>query len=331
MTQVSYFWDGSAVGDAVYAPYDAATEFSRVLISLAAAGAIPTNFGGVFRDELGEFVTTGASSPISVATGRALCYGSWLESDAPESVVIATPVGATRIDMLVVSKDWSAKVTRLKLVPGTPGGGAPALVQTLGVEWQIPLYQVSITTGGVITVTSAREFIPRFTHNHTGGADDAPLIVLQSIPYHCFTANAEGRGKFEDGFITPNLIQGAWTTSCVSTWADAVSADFTWVDLLSTTLVLTFAGKINAWGHSRILTSVFPAECALRIKIGTDEGTYMVYTVSSTMGYDASAMHSAVIAAPGTITITLQGRYESGAGGATIHFGAKQLMAQSQA
>lgn len=161
MTERSRFWGGTVTGDATVAPYDAETEFSQVLMSIAGAEDVPTNRSCVFRDALNELNVTGAGSPLSVNTGRALVYGTWYENDASVSVAVPTPGAATRIDRIVLRKDWALQTVRITRIAGAEGGGAPALTQTAGVTWDMPLFQASITTGGVITLTDERLIIPR--------------------------------------------------------------------------------------------------------------------------------------------------------------------------
>lgn len=158
MTERSRFWDGTTVGDATEAPYDASTEFAKVMASLAGSDQL-ANYGGVFSGVLNELAVTGTATPVAVATGRALVWGGWYESDAIVNVVIPTPAGATRIDYIVARKSWAAQTIRITRIAGAEGGAAPALVQNAGTTWDIPLATVSITTGGVITVTDAREFL----------------------------------------------------------------------------------------------------------------------------------------------------------------------------
>lgn len=160
MTETSRFWGGTATGDAASAPYDAEAEFAEVLRSIAAAHGVTTDKSGVFRDEENELAVTGGSGQVSVNTGRALVDGTWYKNDASVNVAVATPAGATRIDRIVLRKDFAAKTVRITKIDGAEGGGAPALVQSAGVTWDAPLAQVSITTGGVITVTDQRDFIP---------------------------------------------------------------------------------------------------------------------------------------------------------------------------
>lgn len=218
MAEVSRFWDGTTVGDATSAPYDAPTEFSRAMMSIAGAFAIPTNFGGVFRDELNELAVTGAVTPVTVATGRALVYGAWYENDAALTVAIPTPGGATRIDRIVLRKSWVAQTVRVTRIAGAEGGAAPAMTQVAGTTWDIPLAQVSITTGGAITVTSEREYVPWHgdqsgesanSIRHSSGQitdwlNDFDLLITaaatQRIPYvYDFT----GANVIEDRFDWP--------------------------------------------------------------------------------------------------------------------------------
>lgn len=159
MTQVSRFWNGTTLGDATDAPYDADTEFSKVLMSIAGAAGITTNLSGVFRNELNQLAVTGVVTPVSVNTGRALTWGTWYENDVATTVAIPSPAGATRIDRIVLRKDWAAQTVRVTRIVGVEGGAAPALVQIAGTTWDEPLAQVSVTTGGVITVTDQREFM----------------------------------------------------------------------------------------------------------------------------------------------------------------------------
>jgi len=108
-----------------------------------------------------NLIATGAVSPVAVNTGRALVYGTWYESDASVNVVVATPAGATRIDRIVLRKSWASQTVRITRIAGAEGGGAPAVTQTAGTTWDLPLYRASITVGGVITLTDDRDFIPK--------------------------------------------------------------------------------------------------------------------------------------------------------------------------
>jgi len=160
MAELSAPWNGITIGDAAtLGAIDAPTEWAELQNSIGGGGGITTNLGGVFRYELNELEVSGTVSPVSVATGRALVHGTWYEADAAVSVAIPTPAVSTRIDRIVLRKSWAAQTVRVTRIAGVEGGSAPAITQSAGTTWDIPLAQAAITTGGVITVTDERDFM----------------------------------------------------------------------------------------------------------------------------------------------------------------------------
>jgi hypothetical protein len=156
MTEKSYPWGGTTVGDAIYAKYsdDVWGTIWRKLFTT------DRNTEGVISEILNTLQVTGVASPVSVNTGCALVDGKFYRNDAAVNVAIANPMAATRIDSIVLRKDWAAKTVRIVLISGAEGGVAPALVHTDGVTWDTPLAEVSITTLGVITVADTRSYLP---------------------------------------------------------------------------------------------------------------------------------------------------------------------------
>lgn len=155
MTEVSHFWTTNDVGDGPSAGYGQSALFNVFRALFAKA----SNAGGVSPEFLNELAVSGASSPVAVATGAAVVYGIPYINDAPVNVAIPTPTTATRIDRVVLRASWAAQTVRVTRVAGTEGGAAPSLTQSAGTTWDIPLAQVSITTGGVITVTDERQWL----------------------------------------------------------------------------------------------------------------------------------------------------------------------------
>jgi hypothetical protein len=154
MTEKSLLWTTNNTGDGVSSGYTA-TEF----FTLFRSWCPPTNQGAVFTDVLNELAASGSSSPVAINTGQALVYGIPYFNSASVNVTISTPATLTRIDRIVLRASWSAQTVRITRIAGTEGGAAPAITQNAGVTWDIPLCQVSITTGGAITLTDEREFI----------------------------------------------------------------------------------------------------------------------------------------------------------------------------
>jgi hypothetical protein len=154
MAQRSRFWDGTTLGDATVAPYDAGTEFSEVMTAVAGLTSEPNKGGLVSTISVSMF----APGTLRIGPFEALVYGAWYQNDANVDIAVPTPAAATRIDTVVLRKSWAAQTVRVLVITGTEGGSAPALVQTPGVTWDVPIATVSTTTGGVstITQTSAR-------------------------------------------------------------------------------------------------------------------------------------------------------------------------------
>lgn len=165
MTEKSYPWDGLVTGDASLAPYvgDVWSDMWRKLFTS------DRTLQGFIDNYANELVGSGAVSPVVISTGAAIVDGKFYENDAAVAVVIPTPAGATRIDRIVLRKDFAGQTVRITRIAGVEGGGAPALTQTDGTTWDVPLYRVSITTLGAITLTSER--VKCQTPLSAGGAD----------------------------------------------------------------------------------------------------------------------------------------------------------------
>jgi hypothetical protein len=150
MAESSLPWAGTATGDA--GPYSD-DQWSDTWRKLFTSDRTKQ---GVIQGYGNELAVTGVTSPVAVNTGAAMDDGKFYENTASVNVVIPTPGGATRIDRIVLRKDFAGQTVRITRIAGTEGAGAPAITQTDGTTWDIPLAQVSITTGGVITVTDER-------------------------------------------------------------------------------------------------------------------------------------------------------------------------------
>lgn len=252
MTETSRFWNSTTVGDATVAPYDAPTEFAQVLRSISGGGGVATNLGGIFENELNELAVTGAVTPVSVASGRALADGNWYESDGAVTVAIATPAASTRIDRIVLRKDWTAQTVRITRIAGTEGAGAPALVQTPGTTWDTPLAQVSVTTGGAITVTDERVFIGRIilSHQHTsaldGGAGIQKGFVLRKAAAE--TVNNSSVLQDDADFLFAIAANEIWAVDMhifITSGGATADAKVTWVLPAGASMLLLALGIVD--------------------------------------------------------------------------------------
>ena len=156
MTQKSVFWETTGVGDGPLAGYTAADMYNflrRVFLTDQEAAQ------GVLRGVLNELAVTGSSSPLSVASGAAVCYGIFYSNSSPLSLAVGTPVNGTTGGRVNLQVDWTAQTIRAVVQTNTDGVATiPALVQVAGDEWNVPLATFTITTGGTIALNSAREY-----------------------------------------------------------------------------------------------------------------------------------------------------------------------------
>lgn len=203
MAEVSRFWNGTTVGDAIASPYEANTVFADVVRAMSHTMGYP-NQGAVINNPNagGRLLATanlGTSSPVSVADGTAIVWGTWYNSSTPVSFVISTPATSTRIDRVVLRKTWATQQIRLVLLTGVEGGTEPVLTQTSGTTWDIPIAQVSTTTAGVVTVTDERNLsqpdnasvyvpwiatgaLPSIAANIVGATANQVVTLPNSIP-----------------------------------------------------------------------------------------------------------------------------------------------------
>ena len=173
MTQRSMHWDGASLGDADTLTVNAAdgigwrmsnedyvSPFHDIMCRALFNG---TGNRGVLYGWLNELVPAAAAPNVTVDTGAAIIYGLFYRNTASVSVNIPTPTNDTRYDYIVIRRDWAAQTARITRIPGSEGGGAPAITQSPAPTgsgiYDIPIALVDITTGGAINVTDAREFV----------------------------------------------------------------------------------------------------------------------------------------------------------------------------
>lgn len=209
MAETSLPWSGTTTGDA--GPYsdDTWSDMYRKLF-------MPDRtLQGVIDNYANELEVTGATSPLSINTGAALVDGKFYENDSSGSVVVPSPAVSTRIDRIVLRKSWSAQTVRITRIEGVEGGGVPALTQNDGTTWDIPLYQASITTGGVITLTDERYFC--ILGIETNASDVGEALITRDVDFqdqdaHNFKQvdmqDEHDNGNSGDGAVTINWNEG---------------------------------------------------------------------------------------------------------------------------
>lgn len=150
------FWETTGVGDGPLAGYTAGDFYNflrRLLIPNHEADQ------GVLRGVGNELVVSGIVSPLTVATGAGIVYGLFYENGSPLSLAVGIPITGITGGRVNLKADWAAQTIRAVVQLNTDGvADIPALVQTAGSEWNIPLATFTINQAGQIALASAREF-----------------------------------------------------------------------------------------------------------------------------------------------------------------------------
>lgn len=106
--------------------------------------------------------TANGANTVAVATGGAMVDGKWYYNDANLDVNIPSAVGAgnTRIDRIVLRANWAGYEVAVTRIAGTDAASptAPAITQTSGTTYDIPLCRVLVNTAGTVTVTDERVY-----------------------------------------------------------------------------------------------------------------------------------------------------------------------------
>jgi len=192
-----------------------------------------------------ELAVTGTSSPVSVDTGGAVVYGMLFDMDAATTASIPTPSsGNSRYDRIVAQRDWANQVVRIVRVSGVaaPAPAVPALTQSAGTFWEIPLATVLIDDAGTITVTDTREFCEFGTtwpaNIVTAGMFEQGAVTISEIPDRT-RYEAKGSGQIEPAAANP------------CTWAAGPSWDyFTFVNGAANVAWIYFMGSYDIVGAS---------------------------------------------------------------------------------
>ena len=176
MTERSMFWSNDKAHGGPY------TQDELRLLPKALFGA-PAADEGVLANQLNELaVTSSGNNNVTVATGRALVDGTLYENDASLPITVTSPVVGTTGKRLVLRKDWTDGDVTATVISSADGTATlPALTQTDGATWEIPLASFTITTGGVIgALTDERELFWGPAANFYGDGSDGDVVITAS-------------------------------------------------------------------------------------------------------------------------------------------------------
>lgn len=148
MAQLSLIWDSGGAGDA--SPHSEAVTAKLFAAVLGASGANKGPIPGM----LNELNPTISGTNILMNTGYAIVDGHPYYNDASLSTAITTPSVGTTGRRLVLRCDWAAQTVRALIISSADGTATiPAMTQTSGTTYDVPICAFTTTTGGVSTIT----------------------------------------------------------------------------------------------------------------------------------------------------------------------------------
>lgn len=156
MAENSIFWTTGATGDGAtaYTQAEVIAWMRAMFISDLTAKGIFT-----YGNEL-EVTKGGGARELDVADGAALVAGFFYTNSATVTKTLTHPTIGTTGWRLVLRADWAAQTVRITLIESSDGVAAvPAMTQTDGTTYDIPLASGTITTGDVVAITDARSYI----------------------------------------------------------------------------------------------------------------------------------------------------------------------------
>jgi hypothetical protein len=114
---------------------------------------------GGMNSQLACSGVSGASPSITVASGGAFVYGFYYQNTSNLSLSLTKPSVGSTGGRVVLRVDWTAQTVRAIARQSADGtSSAPALIQTPGTQFEIPLCTYTVSTGGTVTITDARDY-----------------------------------------------------------------------------------------------------------------------------------------------------------------------------
>lgn len=156
MAERSQIWDTNGTGDGPLAGYSE-TQTEEFFRDLWTGDRYATD--GVLPGVAGDLACTSSTNQVTVAAGAAMVYGKYYQNTSSLAIAVTSPVVGTTGLRVVLRVNWAAQTVRATVVKNTDGtSAAPAVTQSAGTTWDITLATGTITTGGSISLTDAREF-----------------------------------------------------------------------------------------------------------------------------------------------------------------------------
>lgn len=222
MTQDSRPFTGTTTGDAgPYGSLEWSDMWSR-MFNAAYTGSYGAANRGVWRGVLNELkvqATNPASTSVEILTGGAVVSGKEYDNNATVTQAIAANAsGSVRIDIIVLEADYNAQTVRIDVVQGTPAAGVPALTQSAGTLWQMPLAYITLASGfasitdSVITDWRHWAAIPnnimREITNNSGAVLESGTVVIYDTGTNQITRTTNAGTNATAGVVEARIAIG---------------------------------------------------------------------------------------------------------------------------
>ncbi len=187
------------------------------------------------------------------------------------------------------------------------------------------------TTGSIINLNDA-SYLMEGTDDPTSVAVDAPIssTYRNTVTGIIYTKNDAGLTTNWSSNLTSG-IYGSTTipNGFVASTTPATSASTTFVDVMSTTVVVSQTTVVHAIAAMNLNATTATAIAGIRVQINAVNGQTMLVNLSDTTNkYSTSAQQVSASLTPGTYTVKAQIQRSSGTG--TVNFANGTLFTQAQ-
>lgn len=204
MTQTSFFWDGSTLGDATAAPYDYA-DFATFFENVAGNFIVP---GYLFDtevpgDELNVIGDAANFGQVIVKPGVALVHGVVYVLDAETTIAVPATAGANpAIHRIVLDKDTVTQTVRVGIREGTEAA-LPEPAAVASNEMTIAWIWVSGAYNPAADLVSDADIHDERVFRHIG-TESARHDFVNLISNGQFMGHSRGANHAPDGWVDVN-------------------------------------------------------------------------------------------------------------------------------
>lgn len=278
MTEKSFFWGGSTVGD--HGPYSD-DQFSDLLRELFQD---VLSLEGVLPGKLGELLVTAPSdTTVRISSGSAIVDGKIYVNSESVNLSVDLPASGFNYYTVVLDKDFTSQTVRLAIL-GPNTSTYPEVTQVLGVTWEIALARVKVPSTGGTTVTDVRNFC-HFSSKISSEMLDTGAVTAEKLGVGAISGANIGSGEITGDKIASSTIP----YSCMDEMI-IPSTDMTVTGLRVTLIAaidmnfgdvgfLNAAGKVDLGNANSIATSSC-AFMATQTILANNPGTFLLQGIA---------------------------------------------------